>query len=400
MAAERPAFFALGWRFLVVAAGLVLLWRAIHMNVVVYGEDGRPRLGPAASVLRGGDDERQVLRGILDANPAEVAALLMVAREHERRSERELAARAYRAALEIAPYERDVLALAADFFLRAGDALAIELLGRLAGHYPETRDTVFATLASLLSSEPQRQAVAEHLTRKPTWLGAFALDACRRGLDPRLLAAWLPRATGPTDAPAAETACAIDRLRAAGRWEEAHQLWLNSLPPARLARVGHVFNGGFEQVPTGAGFDWLLQPRPEREAGHMAEVIRVLGAEGERSLRVSYNGKRQHGVPARQYTLLAPGEYELSGMARHEGLKALRGVHWTLRCVEQSQPGKIIASSERFLGSSEWRRFATAISIPAGCAGQVLQLEPVAEPGAPAFVAGHAWFDDIRLRRR
>ena len=40
------------------------------------------------------------------------------------------------------------------------------------------------------------------------------------------------------------------------------------------------------------------------------------------------------------------------------------------------------------------------LTIVPSCQGQVLQLEPVAEDGAVAFVAGTAWFDDLRILRR
>jgi hypothetical protein len=136
----------------------------------------------------------------------------------------------------------------------------------------------------------------------------------------------------------AETACAIDRLRAAGRWPEAHQLWLNTLPRERLKDVGFVFNGSFEFAPTDRGFDWILQPRSEREAGHAAQVFQVPGASGKRALRIAYNGRRQNGVPVRQFLALAPGRYEVGGMGRPDGIKAARGIHWTVRCVESGKP--------------------------------------------------------------
>jgi hypothetical protein len=129
-------------------------------------------------------------------------------------------------------------------------------------------------------------------------------------------------------------------------------------------------------------------------------VFQVPGASGKRALRVAYNGRRQAGVPVGQFLSVAPGRYELTGMGRPDGIKAARGIHWTLRCVESGKPQALIASSERFLGSSEWRRFAMEVRVPESCPGQVLQLEPVGDDGALAFVSGAVWFDDLELRRR
>lgn len=378
--AARPAL-----RAGIVLVALLLLWRALHVNVALYGDDGRPRVGSAPGLVQA-----------LDDNPAEVAALLMLAREHESRGDRERAARALRSALDLAPYGREALLLATDFFLRADDPAGVELLGRLADTRPDS--AVFAALGTLLASERHRDAVSSLLDRRPAWLAGFVLEACRRGVDPARVAAWMPRATG--HGVPAETACGIDRMRAAGRWNEAYQLWLNALPRERLAQVGYVFNGGFEYAPTGIGFDWVLQQRPEREAGHSADVMQTSGAAGRRALRIAYNGKRQAEPAVRQFLALAPGPYELSGLARIESIKAVRGVHWTMRCAVGSGPGRLIGASERFVGSGEWRRFSAALDVPAACPGQVLQLEFAGDEAAAAFVSGTAWFDDLTLRRR
>ena len=140
--------------------------------------------------------------------------------------------------------------------------------------------------------------------------------------------------------------------------------------------------------------------RKFREAGHAAQAFQVPGAAGKRALRIAYNGRRQSGVPVRQFLALAPGRYDLTGLGRPEGIKAARGIHWTLRCVDSGKPQAVIASSERFLGSSEWRRFAMELLVADDCRGQVLQLEPVGDDGALAFVSGNAWFDDFRVRRQ
>jgi len=391
-------------RWGIIAIALILVWRIIQVNVVSYDESGRPRLvaAPAAIDLPPRDRkafEMEALRGILDANPAEVAALLMLARGFETDGDASRATRAYRAALEVAPLDRNVLELAAMHFLRQEDAGGVELLARLVANYPGTRGQVFPVFAQLLATGSQRAAVAAVIARNPAWLGAFLVDACVRGVDPGILVPALVRRRAPAGSIPPEADCAIERLRRAGRWEEAYLVWLNLQPPDKLASVGHVFNGGFESPPSGGGFDWIPQPRPEKETGHVAEIVKPPGGAQAKALRVVYNGKRQFGTPIRQYLALAPGEYELSGLARPEGIKALKGVHWTVRCVTQGSPGKIIASSERFLGSSEWRRFATALDIGSDCSGQLLQLEPVAEDGAVAFVAGVAWFDDLAISR-
>jgi hypothetical protein len=395
-----------GTRLAVVTVTLLLLWRIIQVNVVLYDETGRPRLAaaPAAAsevVSREARAlEQSALRGILKDNPGEVAALLMLAREFEVDGDVDRAARAYRSALELAPLDREVLLLSAAHFLRRDNSGGIELLALLAAHYPATRSRVFPVLAEIVASGRHRTEVAGILSRDPAWLSSFLIDACSRGIDPLVLVPTLLRRAASGRADPAEAACAIDRLRAAGRWEQAYQLWLNLLPRERLANVGFVFNGSFEYEPSGIGFDWIPERRPEKETGHVAGIVPARDAAGKLALRVVYNGKRQAGYPVRQFLMLGPGQYELSGMARLDGIKAIRGIHWTVRCVEEAGPAGILAASERFVGSGEWRQFAMNLKIERGCRGQVLQLEPVADDGAVAFVSGTAWFDDLKMRRR
>jgi hypothetical protein len=204
----------------------------------------------------------------------------------------------------------------------------------------------------------------------------------------------------PAGTGTAEAACLIDRLRALGRLQQAYDLWLNLLPRERLSSVGFVFNGSFEFPSSGIGFDWNLQPRSGREVGHVTEVVQAHDVSGKRALRVSYNGKLQSGPPVWQYLNLAPGSYVLTGLVRTDGIKALRGVQWTVRCVDLTRTLGVVASSERFLGSGEWRTFAMDLRIDPPCRGQVLQLEPIVAEGSAAFVSGTAWFDDLKLTRR
>ena len=190
-----------------------------------------------------------------------------------------------------------------------------------------------------------------------------------------------------------------EKLRAAGRWEQAYQVWLNTLPRERLADVGYVFNAGFEHAASGVGFDWMPSRGAERETGHAVEFAATRGAGGKRALRVTYNGKRQ-AVPAiRQLMALPPGRYELSGRGRVDSLNSVRGVQWTLRCAAADEAPPL-AASERFLGSSEWRPFTVELAIPRDCPGQVLQLEPVGMHEGTTFLSGTAWFDDLRLARQ
>ena len=122
-------------------------------------------------------------------------------------------------------------------------------------------------------------------------------------------------------------------------------------------------------------------------------------ASSKRALRVSYNGKRQVVPAIGQLMVLPPGRYQLAGRGRVDSLNSVRGVQWTIRCAA-AENAPLLAASERFLGSSEWRGFAVEVVIPAGCPGQVLQLEPVGMNEGTTFLSGTAWFDDLGIARQ
>jgi hypothetical protein len=393
---------AWSWRVGVALVALVVIWRIVVVNGVLYDVSGRAHLPvakPALGALAEDVPASQALRDVLRRNPAEVAALLMWAGEKQREAPA-VAERAYRAAVDLAPADRDVLSAAATFFLAHGRiAEAIDLLQRLVDHHPDTRERVFPLLAEFYFSGDGAVAWSGVVASNPAWVAPFIVASCQRGLDPSVLASLLLKRMAAGLATNEEVACVVERLRLAGRWGEAYHVWLNSLPRTQLADVGYVFNGGFEVRPSANGFDWTLASRPERETGHAAEIVRFPGGSGSQALRVAYTGKRQNGVPATQYLVAPAGSFAFSGLARIERMTLGRGVQWTIRCVAEGRLGPVIAASERFIGSSDWQRFGFDVTVPEGCAGQILQLEPAGPEGSVAFAGGTVWFDDLVLRR-
>ena len=373
-----------------VLAILVLGWRVIHVNAVVYEDANRPALRiPEQDPARA-----EALRDAVRANPGEVSALVAWGHDRERSGDAAAAARAYAAALAIAPIDRGALSAAAALDVREGRiAEAVVRLDRLIDYYAETREWAFPLLAQWLPQPQARSALEALAARRTSWMGSFITFACSRA-DSVLVGALLSRRAAAGLAQRDEIACATERLRSAGHFEAAYQVWLNTLPRDRLADVGHVFNGGFEHAPSGVGFDWIAD---ERSPAYVVEYPVAQGVEGRRALRVTWTGKRSVSPPIRQNLVVAPGRYEVSGRARLEGLQSVQGVQWILRCAgDKAAP---LGASPRFIGSGEWQPFSFAVQVPQGCAGQVLQLQPVGLNEATTFVNGKAWFDDLRLAR-
>lgn len=383
----------------IVAVSLLVVWRVLQVNVVLFDESGRPRIPAASPAGDAAASDRAVLKRALEENPGQVDALLLLAGENERAGDARDARRAYQAAFQLAPMDREVLGAGAEFALRQGaTAEAISLLDRLVEGHPDAGPRAFPALGRLLAERRDPESWNAIAARQPSWLGSFIVSACRQGIDPAFLVPLFMGRLAAGRATGEQSGCLIDRLRETDRWQEAYHLWLNTLPRERLQQVGHVFNGGFEYAPTGVGFDWRVTTARERDAGHSVEMPQGLGVTGKRALRVSFNGKRQVGIPIAQFLALPPGRYQLAGLARSQSITAGRGIQWVVRCVKGGKLQAPLAASERFVGSSEWRAFTFDVTVPAGCEGQVLQIEPVGE-GA-VYLAGSAWFDELVLRRR
>ena len=389
-------------RFVVALIALVLAWRVIEVNATLVGEDGRPRAPQPHRGLYTSEAEASAAAALVRDDPAESAGYLVIARDLRAHGDGEGATRAYAAAYEVAPVDRDVLVSAASDALQAGrTGAALDLLARALDNDPTVQDRAYPVMEQSLASGRFTAAWASIAARNPAWLGNFVADGCRRGVDPLALVPLFLQRVATSAATPAETSCLVDRLRDAGRWDEAYQVWLDTLPPNRLGDVGFVFNGGFEYPSSALGFDWIADTRPERESGHTVEFSRTRGAAGERALRVEYNGKRQSGTPPiAQYLALSPGRYELTGLARPDAVRAGHGAQWTVRCIgEKGAASAPLAASGRFVGSSDWQPFAFDVAVPPGCHGQLLQLETVAPASGPVYLAGTLWFDNLSLRQ-
>jgi hypothetical protein len=383
-------------RIAIAAAAAVLLWRSVEVNAVAYDEAGRPR---APRVSAAAADDSAAMMAVLRGNPAEVAALVTWAQGRELAGDSAAAARAHALASRVAPSDPDALLAAAQFHVRGGRLdEGLERFDSALSQLPLS-EAIRPALLQLLAAPALHARWSAIAARDTPWIGHLLRSTCGGGGDTSALARLAMARVAAGHASGSETACMIERLRRENRWEDAHQLWLNSLPAARLAEVGYVFNGGFEHDASGMGFDWKWTRASERQAGHAVAFAAAPGAAGKRALRVSYNGKRQGGAAITQYLAAAPGRYELAGMARPAGLRSVRGVHWTVQCVAPDGKPRAAAQSQPFIGTEAWQPFAFEIRIDRECVGQVLRLEPVGLGQGTVFLAGEAWFDEMRLRR-
>jgi hypothetical protein len=177
-------------------------------------------------------------------------------------------------------------------------------------------------------------------------------------------------------------------------YDLAYYTWLQFLPGEALGHTGYLYNGSFQNAPSGSPFDWLItqgsgvtvdiQARPDRSDGH--------------ALVLNFNYGRVEYQSVTQLIKLPAGRYHFTG--RYEGeLVGPRGLKWRLACAEQ--PATYFAESDMISArAAAWRAVAFDFKVPEqNCRAQHLSLDLDARMPSERFITGTIWFDDLRISR-
>ncbi|TVR56604.1 MAG: hypothetical protein EA420_20080 [Candidatus Competibacteraceae bacterium] len=389
----------LGWR--IVVTGLAdhyawsgnpeaaLLWRADHPEALYQRADALLEESPVAA--------EGLLQAAAWANPTDARIYVTLAEIWAAEEERRAAAlRLAEIADILGPVSSPVLAYSADFW-QSQDRLdrMLERWSRLLRTQPAVARVFYPELLQLAEDPERRELLRPLLARPPPWWDGFFVHVAREAaLTDTVMFLYEHRHRGEEPPSEREQGAYLDRLWREARWAEAYQAWRQGLNEQQAQALDLIYNGGFERPPTGVGFDWRLSsPR-----GARVETAPTYGARGQRALRVVFDGQRVRFRHVRQYLLLEPGAYRLRGRARPDSLRAALGLRWTVRCVAE---GPVLAASERFLGSDQWRLFAVDFTVPeADCPAQVLTLELEGRAALDFEVEGEIWFDDLAIVSR
>jgi hypothetical protein len=396
---HRPHWSVRLLRPALILLGLIIVWRVLVVaaNMLTADQDPLGTQTPLESTSQESFWRQRIAR-----DPTDAYALLMLAAQFERSGERAQAREAVLYAMRQAPSDRRVLMEGAGFYLRTGDTRqALSILRRTVDLYPAASADVWPVFTSALDSGRYDDFFVELTRENPKWWVSFFQQSCATSTDVRRLQALFAERSNSQRVQPEERACLLARVQKEGRWAEAYQLWLNSLPAEQKQIVGNVFDGGFEWPISNIGFDWIV---PAQE-GVRAEIQPMEGARGKRALRVQFVEKRFAGSPIYQHLMLPPGRYRFEGQGRPEGLETWLGVQWGLYCLPESgKELRQLSRSDRFLGSSDWTPWRQDFVVPAGCPVQLLRLElanPRREADTPGNVAarlrGAVAFDDLKV---
>ena len=409
----RVAISALKGMGLLLIAG-ILVWRALVTNLADYyasQETPEAAVGalrwrsdqPAALYQRGvalvaseTAEAERLLRAAAWANPTDALVYLALANQWVKAGRSAAAVRLAEIADALGPLRSPALARSAQFWLeqeRPDRALARWRM--LLRTRPETSAQLFPLLVQLAENPAARPLLQPLLADPPEWWDQFFAYAAVKATRPETSVFLYQKRNRHGTLPVAEEQRAyLDRLWKENRWLEAYLAWLNGLDERQTKVLGHVYNGGFEAPVTHLGFDWRMSsPR-----GATVETIETYGTRGGKALYVSFNGERVRFQHVFQYLFLDAGRYRLQGRGRPDSLKAERGLRWRVRC---SGANALLAESEPFVGSDEWRNFAVEFTVPdQGCPAQLLRLELDGRVELDFEAQGGAWFDDLAIIRQ
>lgn len=333
-----------------------------------------------------------LLRQALHADPTDGETLTVLAQVWRAQNRMEQADRAADLAAQLLPARAKVhLQVADHWFARGNLARALRHWDLALRIQPDLAKRLFPVLLRLANVPEGRAALGPSARHSAGWWEPFFIYASQNAarID-TLHALYVLRQSSGEPLSEAGRGAYVARLQSEGLWPEAYMVWLNGLSPEQLKGLGHLYDGGFELGRFEGGFDWqVLQRRNVK-----VEAGRTYTSARGKALHLVFQGKPVQEVIIEQSLVLPPGTYHLSGKVQPDKLQSANGLAWTLSCASDDR--KILAASDRFLGTDEWRGFAVDFTVPPiDCAGQLLSLQVVRLKDL--VLNGEIWFDDLAI---
>jgi hypothetical protein len=313
-----------------------------------------------------------------------------------RRGEAETSRSLYRYALETAKTEIHALLNSLDGAVAAGEVAAtVRYLDMTLRRWPDQWPTVEPLLPAILASPGGGRALIEILKGQPPWRAPLIGGLLRQpaGL-PLVLELLAGEPTDRTPAQRRDVANALSRLVQEKLYAEAYRFFIITLTEAERAVSGYVHNARFQAPLAGKAFTWSIARNVMADVSVVTPE--VSGEAGGLSIRFFDSPVRS--AIARQRLGLPFGGYELSVVASATGLKAPKGLFWSVRC----EGGGELARLDVPEGTYRARTVTIGFSVGnERCAGQRLSLDTgVNNQSQRARYQGKVRFEQVAIARR
>jgi hypothetical protein len=154
-----------------------------------------------------------------------------------------------------------------------------------------------------------------------------------------------------------------------------------------------LFNGDFENAPTGAALDWRITAVRGAETARDDQGARS----GQWSLHISFQGAENSSYRHTAQTVCArTGEYVFQAYARTRDLTTEEGIRFPIFDPESS--ARLDVYTEQLRGTNDWTRLETRRRIGAGTRLILVQVYRLPSWKLDNKIQGEAWLDDVTLK--
>jgi hypothetical protein len=153
-----------------------------------------------------------------------------------------------------------------------------------------------------------------------------------------------------------------------------------------------LFNGGFEDDPSGAALDWRIQPSDQFETA----IDNTVAHDGKRSLHVRFLANANVSYAnLTQLVVVPPGSYELRAWVRSSGITTNECPR--LEILDPELPARLDLRTEPFCGSSDWTLVTQHVTVPAAAPLLAIRVIRLASEKFDNKIAGTFWLDSVQL---
>lgn len=274
---------------------------------------------------------------------------------------------------------------------------ALPLWSTLLERYGDMQAELFPIFHQALHEPNQQKLFASYLLNPPSWWNAFFQYLLANEQDENIIRQYYQARIKSTIQPAtAERNAYIDYLTRHDHWQDAYQIWHDSLNKQQLSLERLLHDGGFESQQKdslqGGLFGWTTNLDNKIK---ISQAI-TRGMKGKHALQISFrkgtNIQFQH---VSQTRLLQPGNYTMTGRYRLDRFDTGKGLRWRMRCMDKDS--SLLGESPLFNGQTDWEFFEFTFTVQAGCTAQILRLESDTPYPHHNTFSGSIWFDDLNL---
>ncbi len=212
--------------------------------------------------------------------------------------------------------------------------------------------------------------------------------------------AWTQIADGGSPFPFAAVQPYLERLLSHGRYQEARAVWLHlerlgivskhrDIQPGNL-----VFNGGFEQPPLGAGFDWRSQP----SSYVSVDFTDASPFAGTHCLRVDFPvGQNDEFEPVYEILPVAPNQtYTLAAYVRSRDITSDSGPR--LRVTDPGCPKCLDVWTDSTVGTTPWHPVNLKFTVGPQTGAVRISVWRPRSRSFPMEISGSFWLDAVSVR--